>query len=331
MRVFILGRTEVLFNAARLLSERHEVCGILTAPASPEYARNADDFLTLARELDAPALVSNRLGSDERGFIASSDPEICVSMNWVSILGTKATALFPRGILNAHFGDLPRYRGNAVTNWAILRREPEIVFTIHEMEPDGLDSGPIHLQRRMALREDSTIADVVQFAERNVPEMFVEAVDAIADGTARPHRQDEEGMQAFRCYPRLPSHSRIDWRDTAVDIDALVRASTQPYSGAYSYLRIEGAIRKVLVWSSRVVADAVADVGFPGHIIRNDRETGESWVYTGRGVIALRSVQYADEPKAFRPADRWRSIRMGFGIDVEEELIALTRRLEGNR
>lgn len=323
MNVFILGRTEVLYEAALRIARSHEIRGILTAPAAPEYARTEDDFRALAEALGCPFRVSRRLGAEERRMIAEADADVCVSMNWVSIVGEDVVDRFRHGVLNAHFGDLPRYRGNAVTNWALLRGEPEIVFTIHAMEPGELDSGPIYLQRHMPVSTSTTIGDVVQYAERYVPDMFAEVVTAIAQGTAQPRSQDESDALPFRCYPRLPNYSKIDWSRSAAEIDALVRASTHPYSGAYTFLRIEGRIRKVYIWRSRVIASDTSDVAIPGHVLHNDPDSGESTVYTGKGVLALSSVQYHDEPEEFAPGRRWRSIRMNFGLDVEDELLRL--------
>lgn len=324
MRIMILGRTEVLFESARRLAQQHDIVLIVTAPAAREYKRNEEDFQRLAAELHCECLVARRLGDQEIAAVTRARPDIVVSMNWVSVVDGRLIDAVPGGVLNAHFGELPRYRGNAVINWAILKREPRIAFTIHYMLPDELDAGPIAAQEFIALTQSSTIGELLAAAESRVPALFVDAV-ALASGQ-RP-AMESSAEPGFRCYPRLPVDSKIDWSASASDIDALVRASGPPFGGAFTYQNIDGRLRRLTIWASRVVAQATDDVGSPGHIIRNDSVTGESWVYTGAGILALMQVQYDDED-AFAPGRVWKSIRVRLGVDLEELVLRLQRRLD---
>jgi methionyl-tRNA formyltransferase len=326
MRVLILGRTEELYATAQLLRGEHEICGIITAPAAAEYTKDEQDFEQLAGELGCPFLCARTLGPAALELIQQARPEVAVSLNWVSVVDKQAAELFPHGILNAHYADLPSYRGNAVANWAILRGETRLPLTVHYMAPGELDSGDILVQHWVELTPSTTIADVLKAGRQHVPRLFADVLRQMGQGTLTPVQQSSTGKPAFRCYPRLPADSRIDWNWSASEIDALVRASGQPYSGAYSYMLVDGLIRKVTVWSSRLVATETADVGTPGHVIRNDASSGESWVYTGDGIIALSSIQY-DELPPFAPGATWRSIRIRFGVDVEAELIRLQREI----
>ena len=330
MDVLVLGRTEVLYEAAELIAGRHRVVGIVTAPAAPEYKRTERDFENLARRLGCPFLLTHRVDGILLDFIRDAGAQIAVSSHWVANLGADVFALLPQGILNAHHGDLPRYRGNAATNWMVLRHERRVHATIHFMEPGELDAGDIVARRAMELSEDTTIGQIFDFIERNIPAMFVDILDRISQGTLSRIPQHDAGATPFRCYPRLPAHSRIDWTQPAREIHALVRASSRPFSGAYSYLKLDAAVRRLTVWKSRVVAEQSDDIGMPGHVIRNDNATGESWIYTGRGILALQRVQL-DGGDAFMPGKVWKSIRIGFGIDVEAELIELQRKLSEGR
>lgn len=320
MRVLIIGRAEALYATARLISKTHEICGIITAAASPEYLKNQEDFEKLAAELACPFIFTNTIDSETIAFIESAKPDIAVSSNWVSVIRQNVIDMMPYGILNAHHGDLPRYRGNAATNWILLKHETCLPLNIHVMEPGELDSGDIMVQRTVEIGETTTIKDIVDAIELNVPQMFAEALARLEDSSLVPRKQKTSG--AFRCYPRLPSYSKIDWSQSAKDIDALVRASTRPYSGAYSYMKIGNEIKKLFIWRTRIVSKTTEDIGVPGHIIKNDSKTGESHVLTGNGVIAISVAQHEGEDD-FEPGKTWKSIRMRFGIDIEEELIAL--------
>jgi methionyl-tRNA formyltransferase len=164
---------------------------------------------------------------------------------------------------------------------------------------------------------------VIDFAVAKAPKMFEEALYGLESGTIQPRRQDAAKKSPFRCYPRIPSDSKIDWCKSAREIDTLIRASSDPYSGAYSYLKTGEMIRKVYIWKSRVILEETEDIGTPGHIIKNETETGESWVFTGKGILAICLVQYEGEDDRFGPGNVWRSIRMRFGVDIEDEILRL--------
>lgn len=324
MRVLILGRTELLYDTARALSAAgHTICGVITARESPESSRTEADFAALATELGCPFLSTARLGPTELDALASWTPDIGVSLNWVNVIGPEVLAAFPRGILNAHLGDLPRYRGNAVAAWALLAGEPRVTLSVHYMAPE-LDRGGIMLQQPLELTATSTIGEIYAWIGATVPGLFVAALDGVERGTLEARVPDPGG---FRCYPRLPADGRIDWSRSVGEIDALIRASGRPFAGAFSYTSDGGRIRRVRIWTARVESAQCDDRGAPGHIIRNDPPSGETWVLTGDGVLALREAQY-EEGEPFRPGAVWRSIRMRLGLDVEAELLRLQSRIE---
>lgn len=330
MRVFVIGRNEILHAAADHLAREtpHQVVAIVTAPAAPEYKRREEDFRRLAASCGAAFLETRRIDDDVIELIDTTRPDVAVSVNWVSVLTAEVLDRFPHGVLNAHFGDLPRYRGNAVTNWAILCGESEVVLTIHRMVGGELDAGDILVQQRIPLTDETTIDDVNREAEARVPAMFAQALDGLQAGTLQGRRVSASDPNGFRCYPRLPRDGRIEWSRSAREIHALVRALARPYAGAFTYLRTpDDGLARLGVWQTRIVAEETRDVGVPGHVIRNDAATGEAWVYTGGGVLALREVSLDEGGTPFAPGTVWRSIRLRLGMDVQDEVFRLSERL----
>lgn len=325
IRILYIGRSEYLFETIKYLSNKYETAGIITAPASPEYGKNERDFEELSKSIKCPFLLTKKIDNSVLELVEKIKPDIALSVNWVSIINNDLIELIPNGILNAHFGDIPKYRGNAVTNWALLNFEKEITLTVHKMEAENLDSGQILAQQKMTLTNTTTISEIVDYCYKNTPKLFHDAIDNIInDNLPKPTIVNSE--EGFRCYPRLPENSKIDWTDSAKNIDALIRASTKPYSGAYSYIKLNGEIRKVTIWSCRIVCDSTNDMGTPGHIIKNDKKAGESHVYTGKGIIALRTISLDKENKV-SASDVFKSIRIKFGIDIEEEIIEMQSKL----
>ena len=324
MKILILGRTEYLFDTAELLAKGHDVCGIITAAAMPEYQKNENDFKDLASRLSVPYYFAGKIDDKVYEMIGALKPDICISLNWITVLKEDVISLFPKGILNAHFGDLPSYRGNAVINWAILNDEKQIAVTIHQMVPGEIDSGNVWKKKYMPLDENTTIKDITDFCRKNTPLLFSEVVNSIEKGTAVSEPQSGMAQTPFRCYPRVPEYNKIDWTRSAKDIHALIRASTKPYSGAYSFMKIGGELKKVYIWKSQVASGKTSDFGVPGHVINNDPKTGISKVFTGSGVLNIEEAQYENE-EVFSPGKVWNSIRLHFGIDIEEEIMNLNK------
>lgn len=325
IKTLILGRSEILYDAAeRLKTSPHvELVGIITARPAPESLKIDSDFEQLARKLDIPFLKTQSTGTDFLDFVRRAKPDVAVSVNWVSVLDKNILDLFSHGVINAHFGDLPRFRGNAATNWALLQGESEITLTIHFMQPGEVDLGPVLKKIPFMLENHTTISDINTFARENVPRLFEDVLLEVKNGTAQVLPQDP--VQGFRCYPRVPEYGRIDWNQSALHVDRLVRSLVPPYSCAYSYYRYQGnsqTLKKLFITSSRVVAALSRDMGVPGHVIKNDPTSGESWIQCGQGVLAIRHC-FEEGDEEFEPGRVWKSIRFHLGMDLEEEIYRL--------
>lgn len=327
MRVLIIGRTEVLYETVLLLAKEHSICGIITSVASPEYSKKEDDFEKLAHELNCPFIICKTLNKSVIEFITNCNADIAISVNWISVINNNIINLFPYGILNCHPGDLPRYRGNAVCNWAMINNETEIIITIHYMVGGELDSGDILVQESFPIEEHTTITEFVKYWEEITPLLFKKAIDGLVNNSIKPIKQISIEKEPFRCFPRLPIDSKIDWTKNALEIDRLIRASSKPYSGAYTYYKINEEIKKIFIWKSRVIQTETSDIGTPGQIIFNNKENGESHVLTGGGILAICEVQFENE-QLFFPGTAWKSIRTRFGIDIEQEIILLKKYID---
>ena len=328
MKVAIIGRTQILYETAlKLHAAGHTIVGVVTAEAAPEYSRTEKDFEALAEKFDVPFFLTRTLDKPEIEKVLSR-ADIGVSTNWVSVITQKHIDLFRLGILNSHSGDLPRFRGNACANWAILVGDNKVTNTIHFMEGDQLDCGRIVAQDHLTITEDTTIADVYRWTEQALPDLYVRAVDTIdKDNDYSLKYADPNDPVGFRCFPRLPEDGFIDWTKPVTDIHRLIRAVTTPFVGAYTFLWEKETVRKLIVIESRIVQTSTSDLAVPGHVLLNDKATGESLVRCGEGVIALRRCRYVDEDAEFAPGQRWKSIRMRLGVRPEDWLWWLQQRL----
>lgn len=302
MKIAIIGRTEILYATAVLLrAAGHEITCILTSSAAAEYTRKAEDFRTLALHWKVPFAQGPRI-SEYVDFLRENNADIAVSINYTGLIPQNVIDVFPLGVLNAHGGDLPRYRGNACQAWAILNGENRIGLCIHRMIGGELDSGDIIARDYLAIDQSTKITAVWEWMTTRTPPLFLDALTALSRNPNHVlERQSENPGSALRCYPRLPEDGRINWQASATDVLRLVNASNKPYRGAFC--EFEGRI--MTIWDAEISHERGRFCAVPGQIT----QIGDGFIEVacGDGKLRLLSVEYG---ASVGSPDRWiRSIR----------------------
>ena len=320
MRFAALGRTRWLRDAIIEATRRgHECRLIATSKASSEYNIDEDDFRRLAGVLGARFMLGPDLGaSDAMQALAGCGADAAISVNWITLVPERARRLFPRGVWNAHAGDLPRYRGNACPNWAIIAGEPAVTVTIHEMA-DALDAGDIVMQSRLAIDGRTYVGDIYAWLDREIPRLFVEALDALEAGGAIPRPQPSDPALSLRCFPRRPTDSMIDWTAGAEHVGRLVRASAEPFAGAFTYL--DGC--RLIVWRAAPVKLPYQWLGVPGQVAERS-EDGSIVVLCGQDALRIELVEHGDGGR-HPPGQIIRSLRTRLGIDLADVVARLAQ------
>jgi methionyl-tRNA formyltransferase len=288
-----------LLDTIRFLSnEGFTVCAIITDQAYPEYDVGADHFQEVAQALGAEFFVTRSITGDESFSIAELvkqyGVQAALSVNWRYRIPADVLDLFPLGILNLHLGRLPDYKGNATVNWAILRGEAEIFADVHKMAPE-LDAGNTVARKPIMITDQTYVGDVFQQAEGLAPQLFKTALQRVF---SNPDYVEVAGSHhGLRCYPRLPADGAIDWQQSAAAVCRLVRASSRPYPGAFSFLRG----RKVIIWRAEVAAEEDSFLAMPGHVIGWRKQPSSVRVACGDGAVDLTEIQHGsgDEPVQF--------------------------------
>ncbi len=263
MKIAVIGRTEILIDTAQLLIEHgHRIVCVITAKEAPEYLSTREDFARLAEELGVPFSSTPRITEQQR-ILENSQADIAVSTNYVGIIPARITDLFPCGILNAHGGDLPRYRGNACLAWAILNGEERIGLGIHKMIGGELDSGDIIARDYLPIDYNTKVTQAWDWVRERVPTLMLEAVELLSgDPSYVLEHQSKDPADALRCYPRRPEDGRIDWQQPALNVLRLINASNKPYAGAFC--EFEG--KKMIIWDAELVDDNENFCAIPGQI-----------------------------------------------------------------
>lgn len=183
MKLAIIGRTELLLSVGKALSSHgHEVVLVATAKPELHYAAGPEDFAAFAADVGAHYQFDPNVNSaDFIAALSESGAEVGVSINWPRLLKAAVIEALPRGVLNSHSGDLPRYRGNASVNWAILAGEKHVTTCVHAMSPSALDAGAIFARRTLVLTDATYIGDVYEWQKQILPSLWLEALGKVAD------------------------------------------------------------------------------------------------------------------------------------------------------
>jgi methionyl-tRNA formyltransferase len=264
---------------AALHAAGHEIALVLTQPDRPS-GRGLKPRPTAVAELAAglglPVAKPPSLKAEEaRAPIAAVNPEVMVVAAYGLILPRQVLTIPARGCLNIHASLLPRWRGAAPIHRAIQAGDAETGVAIMVMEA-GLDTGPVLLERRVAIGPADTTATLTDKLAGLGAEAIVEALGRLDALEARP--QPAEGVTyAAKIEKR---EAVLDWRHEAVALDRQVRAF-DPFPGAETLLAGE----PVKVWQARL---AEGD-GEPGTVLRV--EGGCPVVACGKGALALTVMQ----------------------------------------
>lgn len=292
MKIAIIGRGELLFETAKLfVNKGFKVPLVITAKEAPEYKVKAADFELFAHENNALFIQTPKI--NEHQVIAKIKElgviDVAISINYSGVIAETVISLFKNGILNAHGGDLPRYRGNACQAWAIINGEKEIGLCIHQMIGGELDSGDIWEKKLYPITQDTRIGEVYEWFERDIPFMMLSAVFKIQNGEFHHLiKQSKDPKEALRCYPRLPEDGKINWNAPAEEIIRLINASSEPYSGAYCVY--EGNI--LTIWRAKLEIDFENHLSVAGQVCKIDNNTKEVVVSCKTGKIRLLEVEY---------------------------------------
>lgn len=314
-RVILIGLGPTTDSAFDALVERFEVCALVRPGFDAVVSRALDGAVPVLGDTSLSAVVE---------LIEELRPDAVVVSSYDRILPAAVVTSVP--CVNVHYAPLPRYRGRATVNWAIINGEDATAITVHCLEPD-LDAGGILIQHPVPLGPESTTASVYDELNTLQRRFLADAVQRRLNGD-RGEPQDES--QASYSCSRVPADGEIRWGDTTVAIDRLVRALDGPVPPAFTFL---GA-RRVDVLRAAPVLDAPVHVGrVPGRVIRVDRAVGHVDVLTGDGVLRL--LEVADVTSdggtgtfgAHRPADLITSVRHTLTSGVEARLTRIEQRL----
>jgi methionyl-tRNA formyltransferase len=276
-----------------LAAGRHDVLLVVTRPPQgrrpePGPVQRAAEVLSLT--VWSPPTVNN---SDAQMRLASCAADLLVVCDYGEILRPETLATARLGGINLHASLLPKYRGAAPVQWAILRGETETGNSVIQMTP-GLDAGPCLGQQRTLIDPDEDAGQLETRLANMGAELVLRVIDELAAGTATPVEQDKRHASKA---PRLKKEGgAIEWSHTAQEIKNQVRG-LRPWPRAFTYLHranidpLRLNIDRVAVVPSTAGVTSVTPQPAPGRIIEGGQ--GRLLVSTGDGTLEILELQPA--------------------------------------
>lgn len=224
MRIVFMGTPDIaVASLASLLQNGHKAVGVFTREDKPigrKQIISSPPVKTLALENNIPIFQPRTLRDpaiiEELRELA---PELIVVVAYGMLLPPEVLQIPTHGCINMHVSLLPKYRGAAPIQWAVINGETETGITIMEMD-EGLDTGPIYAQQKVGISPEATAGDVFDLVTRIGSRLLCDTVEKIEKGTAVTTPQEGESSRA----PRLTKEAvTIDFSRTAKELHSLVR------------------------------------------------------------------------------------------------------------
>ena len=282
MRVVFLGTPEFGVPSLKaLVGAGYDVVGVFTQPDKPKGRGNKmlpSPVKACAMEYGIPVFQPVKIRADGVDDLRALQPDLCVTAAFGQILSQEILDIPKIGTVNVHSSLLPKYRGSAPINWAIM--EGETVTGVTTMMTDkGLDTGDILLQKNIDIPPGETAEELTARMAPIGAELLIETIRGLEAGTVQRVKQDESKASYF---PMLKKEmGEIDWRMSAHQIVCRVRGLT-PWPGSTF---VWGDSETVKVWR---VEEAEIDGKAPGTILCADAKNG---LVIAAGENAVRVVE----------------------------------------
>ena len=216
--------------------------------------------------------------------IKAMAPDAILSAHYRKMIGRDVLSICPDRCFNLHASLLPKFRGRAPINWALVEGATETGVTLHRMTVEA-DAGDIVTQIPLPIDDADTAATLTGKMVAATGQMLAKTLPTIADGSFTTTPQDADAATVFP--GRSPEDGLIDWTRSATEIRNLIRAVTHPWPGAFTW----AGEREVKIWNATVATGGHGGHGeTPGTVLRTSPLT----IACGEGTLEIDSGQSAE-------------------------------------
>ena len=285
MRVIFMGTPDFSVGTLEaLVAAGHEVCLAVTQPDKPKGRGGRMQYTPVKEKAlfyNIPVYQPKRVRDPECvEELRKYKADVMVVVAFGQILPKEILEMTPYGCINVHASLLPKYRGAAPIQWAIIEGEKVTGVTTMQMD-EGLDTGDMILKTEVPVTADETGESLHDKLAAAGAALCVETLKALEDGTAVREKQGDSPTAYAKMLTK--ELGNIDWAEPAVKIERLVRGLN---SWPSAYTHWNGKVMKI--WRAAAEAAETADVQ-PGTVVSVEKESFA--VQTGDGVLRVLEVQ----------------------------------------
>lgn len=285
MKIIYMGTPDFSVGALEALMEAgHEVTAVVTQPDKQKGRDRKVRFSPVkecALKHGLPVLQPMKIKSPEAvKELRKYEADIFVVAAFGQILSREILEMPKYGCINIHASLLPKYRGAAPIQWAILDGESVTGVTIMQMN-EGLDTGDILLQKEVAIEKTDTGETLFHKLSQTGAKLITEVLPLIEEGKIRPIKQDE--AKATHVKMLTKEMGKVDWKKDAAALERLVRGMN---SWPSAYCTFRGKTLKI--WQAEVLEDSGNDE-LPGKILTVTKDSIQ--VRTGSGILSIKEIQ----------------------------------------
>jgi methionyl-tRNA formyltransferase len=286
MRCLLFAYSEIgTVGLETLLELGDTVCGVVTHADNPQeqrWWRSVEDA-AMARKI--PVITPEDPNIPEvLAWAKERQPDIVFSFYYRKMLKRPLLDVARLGAFNLHGSLLPKFRGRAPVNWAILEGAKVTGLTLHEMV-EKPDAGDIIGQEAVPILEHENARDVFEKLVPAARQLLTKAVPLLREGRAPRLKQVESEASYYGA--RKPEDGRLDWNAPATRVHNMVRALTQPYPGAFTFL----GGKKLFIWKGSVSSKSTQELA--GKVL-GPMDNGVG-VATGDGIYVVHEVGWGGE------------------------------------
>lgn len=289
MKIIFMGTPDFAVGTLRSLAEAgHEITLVVSQPDKPKgrgHAMVPTPVKVVAEELGIPVFQPVKI-REAKNVLEKTEADVCVVAAFGQIIPASILHMKKYGCINVHASLLPKYRGAAPIQWAVIDGEKESGVTIMQMD-EGLDTGDMLAKAIVPLDEKETGGSLFDKLSEAGGRLCVETLAKLEKGEITPEKQGESPTAYASMLDKKMGN--IDWNKSAVVIERLVRG-LNPWPSAYTHL--DGKTLKI--WACDVLPQS-ASKGESGEILEVTKDAIH--VQTGDGILVLREIQLAGKAR----------------------------------
>lgn len=284
LKIVFMGTPDFAVPSLRALhADGYRISWVVTQPDRPKGRGRQvipPPVKVIASELGLKVMQPTSLRDQQISeTLLSLKPDFLVVIAFGQIIPASLLKIPRLGAVNVHASLLPKYRGPAPVQWAIIKGEKQTGVTTMLMDP-GIDTGPILLTRTEPILDDDTAASLHDRLAVLGAQLLIETLDALAGKRIEPVPQDH----ALATYAPMLSKSdgRIDWYKSATSLAAFIRGVT-PWPGAFTW----HAGNRLKILKAKPIIQKICET--PGTVLKGF--PGELRVATGDGILLVEEIQ----------------------------------------